>query len=249
MAAIKEVRTDIFLACNTFLHETAPGNFKGQKVFGLAGDEIGKGINDGEDPESVPTRLILINSTVGTMIGKADSIVDTWVDKVAPTGLGVKPRDLDAAQYLPGATIQAKKFHAKNCLEATFPADQDNILAYKARPLNGIWATAPYLHNGSVPTLYDLLGMSDIKLTTADPDRPANAVTRPDEFGVGSRKYDPVKGGYVTDLNDPENKFVFRVKDDTGAPIPGNYNNGHDYGTATLSEEDRMALVEYMKSL
>lgn len=33
----------------------------------------------------------------------------------------------------------------------------DSLHAYKARPLNGIWATAPYLHNGSVPTLYDLL--------------------------------------------------------------------------------------------
>lgn len=31
------------------------------------------------------------------------------------------------------------------------------VLVYKARPLNGIWATAPYLHNGSVPNLYQLL--------------------------------------------------------------------------------------------
>ena len=36
-------------------------------------------------------------------------------------------------------------------------AAQDDLLAYKARPLTGIWATAPYLHDGSVPTLYDLL--------------------------------------------------------------------------------------------
>jgi hypothetical protein len=215
----------------------------------LKGDEIGIGKNGQPDPKSVPTRLILINSTVGTMIGKADGIIDSWVDKVAPTGLGVKPKDLDAAKYLPGAANQAKRFHAKACLEASFPEGEDDILSYKARPLNGIWATAPYLHNGSVPTLYDLLGMSDVKLTIDDPDRPANAATRPDQFGVGSRKYDPVKGGYVTDLSDPDNKFVFKIKDDTGAPIPGNYNNGHDYGTATLSEGDRMALVEYMKSL
>ncbi len=249
MTPIKDVRTDIFLACNTFLHETAPGNFRGQKVFGLAGDEIGKAEEGRPEPKSVPTRLILINSTIGTMIGKADSIVDSWVDKIAPTGLGVKPRDFDNSKYLPGAKDPAKKFHALNCLNAKFNPGEDDILSYKSRPLNGIWATAPYLHNGSVPTLYDLLGMSDVKLTIDDPDRPSNAAPRPDVFGVGSRKYDTVKGGFATDLNDPGNKFVFRVKDDTGAPIPGNYNSGHDYGTAQLSEEDRMALVEYMKSL
>ncbi|MFY0540739.1 hypothetical protein [Nannocystis pusilla] len=32
-----------------------------------------------------------------------------------------------------------------------------SLQAYKARPLNGIWASSPYLHNGSVPTLHDLL--------------------------------------------------------------------------------------------
>jgi hypothetical protein len=54
--------------------------------------------------------------------------------------------------------------------------------AYKARPLVGIWASPPYLHNGSVPTLYDLLS----------PIRPAT-------FTVGSREYDPVKVGYSTE--------------------------------------------------
>ncbi|HEX8155125.1 MAG TPA: di-heme-cytochrome C peroxidase, partial [Thermoanaerobaculia bacterium] len=54
---------------------------------------------------------------------------------------------------------------------------------YKARPLDGIWATAPYLHNGSVPTLRDLL------LPPAQ---------RPKTFYVGSREFDPVNVGFET---------------------------------------------------
>ena len=55
-------------------------------------------------------------------------------------------------------------------------------LVYKARPLNGIWATAPYLHNGSVRTLRQLLLPSDTRQTT---------------FRVGSREYDPEDMGFV----------------------------------------------------
>jgi hypothetical protein len=53
---------------------------------------------------------------------------------------------------------------------------------YAARPLYGIWAAAPYLHNGSVPTLYDLL------LPPAQ---------RPKTFALGARDYDPVKLGFA----------------------------------------------------
>ena len=54
-------------------------------------------------------------------------------------------------------------------------------LAYKVRPLNGIWATPPYLHNASVPTLYALL---------------SPVSERPARFTLGVREYDPVKVGY-----------------------------------------------------
>ncbi len=98
------------------------------------------------------------------------------------------------------------------------------FLAYKARPLNGVWASAPYLHNGSVPTLYDLL-------------RPTAA--RPKKFTVGRWQYDPKKVGYVSDGDAP---WVY----DTS--LAGNRNGGHEYGTS-LSEDDRWALVEYLKTL
>lgn len=59
---------------------------------------------------------------------------------------------------------------------------------YQARRLDGVWSTAPYLHNGSVPTLYDLL------LPPAE---------RPTSFQLGDRAYDPVAVGYVRETADP----------------------------------------------
>lgn len=109
------------------------------------------------------------------------------------------------------------------------------LLAYKGRPLNGIWATAPYLHNGSVPTLYDLLlpacPQSD------DPNPPG---CRPNKFYVGSRELDTKKVGFKS-AGYPG--FLFETS------VPGNSNAGHDYDNAKFSEQDRMDLVEFMKSL
>ena len=65
-------------------------------------------------------------------------------------------------------------------------AKPPNPLAYKARPLEGIWATAPYLHNGSVPNLYELLQLfrSHTSVESADFDgyqqiELLNSATRP----------------------------------------------------------------------
>ncbi len=102
-----------------------------------------------------------------------------------------------------------------------------SLMSYKARPLNGIWATAPFLHNGSVPTLYDLL-------------LPVNE--RPKTFGVGLREFDPVKVGYLNDVKNPNMPFIF----DTTKP--GNSNSGHLYGV-DLTEAERWVLLEYLKSL
>ncbi len=96
-------------------------------------------------------------------------------------------------------------------------------IAYKARPLNGIWATAPYLHNGSVPNLAELL-------------KPA--AQRRKTFPVGSREYDPVQVGFKDDPSQP----VF----DTNAD--GNSNAGHEFGSQLTSDE-RLQLLEYLKSL
>ena len=97
---------------------------------------------------------------------------------------------------------------------------------YAARPLYGIWAAAPYLHNGSVPTLYDLL---------LPPEQ------RPKTFPLGPREYDPVKLGFVVDTACSQKDCVV----DTART--GDGNGGHLWGT-DLSESDRMALLEYLKT-
>ena len=71
---------------------------------------------------------------------------------------------------------------------------------------------------------------------------------RPITFGVGLREFDPKKVGFATDP--AKSPFVFLTHDaNTGLPIPGNYNSGHDYNNADLTEDERWELVEYLKSL
>ena len=103
---------------------------------------------------------------------------------------------------------------------------------YANQPLDGIWARAPYLHNGSVPTLRALLD---------DPkDRPAR-------FYRGNDVYDQVRGGFVTDVAgdpaDPRGARYFLY--DTSQP--GNGNGGHRYGM-DLTAADKDAIVEYLKT-
>jgi mono/diheme cytochrome c family protein len=110
---------------------------------------------------------------------------------------------------------------------------------YQAPPLDGIWATAPYLHNGSVPTVYDVL----------------NSRARPRVFTRTYRTdadaYDPVKLGWKVQVLERgadarlpahERRKVY----DTTAP--GRGNGGHTFGDR-LSEEERAAVIEYLKTL
>jgi hypothetical protein len=109
-------------------------------------------------------------------------------------------------------------------------------LIYKARPLNGIWAAAPFLHNGSVPTLDALLSPDD--------------AARPAQFWMASKEFDPVKVGYAGTRIDGATLY------DT--TVPGNANTGHRFKNAPkgngvigpeLSAEQRAQIIEYLKSL
>lgn len=93
---------------------------------------------------------------------------------------------------------------------------------YVSPPLDGIWSRAPYLHNGSVPTLYDLLNPTK---------------ERPIEFYLGSENYDFSHVGIRN-----QGKYLFEISK------PGNSNQGHEYGTS-LSVEEKTALIEYLKQV
>lgn len=106
-------------------------------------------------------------------------------------------------------------------------------LAYKAGPLAGIWATGPFLHNGSVPTVYDLLSPEE---------------ERPKAFYVGATRYDAKKLGFVSaddELSAAEKAKAFRF--DT--TLPGNSNAGHPFPEPRLKPQDRYAIIEYLKIL
>jgi hypothetical protein len=94
---------------------------------------------------------------------------------------------------------------------------------YGVRTLRGVWATAPYLHNDSVPTLADLL-------------KPPGE--RPPTFAVDDTKYDTEKVGVMLS---PAGWTFDTTKD-------GNRNTGHEWGT-TLHSDQKQALLAYLKLL
>lgn len=97
-----------------------------------------------------------------------------------------------------------------------------------AKPLYGVWATPPFLHNGSVPTIWDLL-------------QPASQ--RPKSFHIGGYVYDVQRLGYVEDKTLP-NGYDFNVSCLSGCE--GNDNRGHEFGV-DLSEDHKRDLIEFLK--
>ena len=115
------------------------------------------------------------------------------------------------------------------------PIGVREMRAYKARPLDGAWATAPFLHNGSVPNLYQLLSPQDERART---------------FYRGTFEFDPAHVGYRTEAF--PGGFLYDTR------ITGNHNSGHEFRDGArgrgvigrlLQPEERWALIEYLKVL
>lgn len=159
-----------------------------------------------------------------------DDAVDPATATAHPT-----PTTHSAATLAEARALCAEVLLAQDPSGATVPA-------YKARPLNGIWATPPFLHNGSVPTLDDLL------LPPGE---------RPTQFATGAVLFDPVRVG----LAGPSGQgpvSLFEVQDTDGRVIPGNWNGGHDFRASKACydpvntaqcKDDRAALILYLKGL
>jgi cytochrome c peroxidase len=105
---------------------------------------------------------------------------------------------------------------------------EEDSPGYNVPHLDGIWLRAPYLHNGSVPSLRDLL------------KPPAE---RPQKFYRGYDVYNPVNMGFIT--QGPEAEKVGTLHD---VSRKGNGNGGHLFGT-TLRPEEKETLLEYLKTL
>lgn len=109
------------------------------------------------------------------------------------------------------------------------PARLEPFKGYIAPPLDGVWITAPYLHNGSVPTLEALLN-SKLRPTywSRNFDKPQY-----DYDKVGWKYAVETKGGSTSTYN---------------TALPGYGNGGHTFGDA-LSDKERKAVIEYLKTL
>jgi len=204
MSSLAEIDTDPLMAKNALEHKGKTGIFKGLPRFYKKGDVMG---------EEAPALFIVNNIMVGIL---KNNILQTLLAKRDAKKLGLDEE------------IHPPKILDGQILEHGTETSEKALLAYKGRPLNGIWAGGPYLHNGSVPNLYQLL---------------LPAGKRDKIFYIGSWEFDPVNVGY-TSTKTP-GAFLF----DTN--LRGNNNTGHEYGTKQdgLTEEDIWALIEYMKTL
>jgi hypothetical protein len=192
-----------------------------------------------------PKRKIAVTMVEQPQIGTDPKMAANIVARTAKTGIlykkptliinlkGPYMKDVEpAGTVLTNVVVGTILAGGDKSLEAGFDdfrkedaAAKFNQPAYRGRPLNGIWATAPYLHNGSVPNLWQLL-------------QPVNQ--RVTEFYVGSRKFDPVNVGFETTPSPDTFKLDTTLK--------ANSNAGHTFGTQ-LTDAQKWDLIEYMKSL
>lgn len=147
------------------------------------------------------------------------------VGTVAPIAeIGTDPHRLDS--------YTEKLLANQNTLYAGYPERFKffrKTNGYANMPLDGVWLRGPYLHNGSVPTMRDLLNQPE---------------ERPAVFYRGNDEFDQEKLGFVSTVAESNGKSYFKF--DTS--LPGNSNSGHLYGTE-LEPSEKDALVEYLKGL
>jgi hypothetical protein len=188
-----------------------------------------------------PTVEILAASVVGSILDDALNPPIATPGGLAQSGTW-RAISLDLKDILPHDELgQLSQFSGSPALRASIVSligeklanlyrkqvPVDAPAAYEARVLHGVWAAAPYLHNGSVPSLSELL--------TPPAQRKAS-------FIAGSRQFDPKNVGFAVDQSSATTVPF------TADPATGNGNGGHDYGT-DLTPDERSQLIEYMKGL
>lgn len=221
--APEAIDTDDRMACNAFIYTAPSGELKGTSY-------------SAQDPTTGMMRAQMMGSTAP--LGAMLPVVVKRVFLGSPLKLAaISWESLTNSVPPPNGSQASSHIGAFALAESRVagPLDQRAIcrtaindnLGYKARPLSGVWATAPYLHNGSVPNLAELLLPPSMRSPT---------------FYVGSREYDPKNVGFVTTKSD-RNTFLFDTR------LPGNRNVGHVYGVDRLTPDQRAQLLEYLKSL
>lgn len=227
MTKVSAIGTDSTMAENSFKYQGYSGILRNQYV----GLEVGNILLDKEAPVAA-----LLTQATKNVVATPDPdkwFFQRWTDWAANLVTAYAENEIKSSikngNYDPDTTVNPLA----------------SLNAYKGRPLNGIWATAPYLHNGSVPSLYDLL------LPKKREGDPEDGEYRPDQFEVGSREFDPVKVGLKSS---GYKSFTF----DTS--FPGNSNAGHEYASGKtaqpngvvlrpLNKDEKLDVLEYLKTL
>jgi hypothetical protein len=230
LTPVKDVKTDPKMYQNS-LRSSDFGMLNGALSPNPPGSKLGA---------SGPTADLLATAVVGALFGDAIPPLPRLPNLNAGVWLAIR-KDLSVLfsdnekvpsliSLLEPSVRDDVRAHVESRLANMFKVPGE-ANAYESRVLHGIWATAPYLHNGSVPNLWELL---------LPPEQ------RSPSFMVGSRKYDTEKVGYVT-TESPFKDGTFVV----GANAqPGNSNAGHKYPKdKDLTEDERKALLEYLKQL
>ncbi|MBK1699281.1 di-heme-cytochrome C peroxidase [Rhodovibrio salinarum] len=226
-AAGKQLFADTCAGC----HNMAPYETTdpAANAFGKSFIEIGKVDyrKVGTDPayvESLSQRLVATNAATaqlmnGRPVVPAAEFFLTTVGAVIKTGMA--QAGLSQEQQI---AYNGFRF-TRNEQGALQPYTPRSITALKASPLAGVWATGPYLHNGSVPTVYELLSPPE---------------ERRDVFWTGGRELDLKRLGFVS-ANAP-GRFRYDTR------LPGNGNGGHVFPAEGLNHDARMAIIEYLKT-
>ncbi len=220
---------------------------------------------------------ILTTRTVDTTGVGLNLDICTW-EAEDPSGVGLRPkltflpfRDSATANFGMAlgafAEMTTKNWFKQNNIpkkwQSHYEGNRPNCLqvgkGYRARPLDGIWATAPFLHNGSIASLYDLLSTEE---------------ERPTFVQLGGLDFDPVhvgivQGKTVQAYNQQQSHDFYKITDDyvdghfiLDTREPGNHNTGHVFDGEDdklnrkpgvigrkLEEHEKMALIEYLKTL
>ncbi|MDH5392608.1 MAG: cytochrome c [Gammaproteobacteria bacterium] len=227
MTELEFIGTDTAAAINAVAYKGKSGNLKHTVQSTDVGDLI--------IAEDAPVVQILTSATKG-VIATPDAdkwFLRRWLDRIYTIATAFFENNI-------ANTIKSGNYKAD-----TTAQPYNSLVAYKGRSLNGIWATAPYLHNGSVPTMYDLL------LPKKRDGDPESGLYRPDSFYVGSREFDATKMGFRSEGYDGFKFKTHRV---------GDMNGGHEYGAGrtpqmngtqlpALTPEQRWDLIEYIKTL
>ncbi|MET4072403.1 mono/diheme cytochrome c family protein [Bradyrhizobium sp. S3.2.6] len=244
-------------------------NIGGRHYFNVVQMPVTAIGTDRQQSDVLTTRRVHLPESLG--LSPVDDLNKAWACGL-PVNTGADPLFVLALMDVVGKTIdqwiiangtseEAKQQiwgPRKNCqnqrvyvgARANHNGKDEDVLAlepqYRARPLDGVWATAPYLHNGSVPTLRDML---------------LPQKERPMSFCVGSREFDPVNVGLVTKTQASDACAAGLTE--FSVSLLGNGNRGHSFeGKETdltklppgvigpeLTDAERRALVEYLKTL